>query len=170
MAFFIIQIKFGHNPPTKAAHGGSNQELKRQEVYETSYEPLRHLQGERLDLKIRGSAQAVAQLSERLIDLLMGWREWFPCSVLSHLYPFLGSFQKTAVHGKQLYNLIVERCFLMQVLVNGSARSTPNLPQPHYLALLHIARPATGEYNHFAYRFSAEPPFAILQAMHWAQL
>jgi len=78
-----------------------------QDAYETSFEPLRHLQSERLELKVRGSGQAV--------------------------------------------------------FVNGSAASTPNLPQPHYLALLHIARPATGEYNHFAYRFSAEPPFAILQ-------
>ncbi|CAJ1351637.1 unnamed protein product [Effrenium voratum] len=47
------------------------------------------------------------------------------------------------------------------VLVNGT--HTPNLPYPHYLALLHLAKPSTGEYKHFAYRFSAEPPFAMLQ-------
>jgi len=48
------------------------------------------------------------------------------------------------------------------VLVNDT-RATPRLQRPHYLALLHISHPSTGEYNHFAYRFNAEPPFQVLQ-------
>lgn len=31
-----------------------------QDAYETSFEPLRHLQSERLELKVRGSGQAVS--------------------------------------------------------------------------------------------------------------
>eukprot|EP00930_Biecheleria_cincta_P092853 TRINITY_DN8290_c0_g1_i1.p1 TRINITY_DN8290_c0_g1~~TRINITY_DN8290_c0_g1_i1.p1 ORF type:complete len:1880 (-),score=353.33 TRINITY_DN8290_c0_g1_i1:622-6261(-) len=48
------------------------------------------------------------------------------------------------------------------VLVNDTS-ATPRLRRSHYLALLHISHPSTGEYNNFAYRFSAEPPFQVLQ-------
>jgi len=41
--------------------------------------------------------------------------------------------------------------------------STPNLPRSHFLALFHVKRPSTKEYSHFAYRFSDNPPFQVLQ-------
>jgi hypothetical protein len=41
--------------------------------------------------------------------------------------------------------------------------ATPNLPEPHFLALLHIVDPKTHRYAHFAYRFKPKPPFDILQ-------
>jgi hypothetical protein len=50
--------------------------------------------------------------------------------------------------------------------------ATPNLPEPHYLALLHLYDDASNDassgqsaprYAHFAYRFAASPPFEILQ-------
>jgi len=41
--------------------------------------------------------------------------------------------------------------------------STPHLPQSHFLALFHVKRPSTKEYSHFAYRFSDNPPFQVLQ-------
>mmetsp|Transcript_81365 Transcript_81365/g.143597 ORF Transcript_81365/g.143597 Transcript_81365/m.143597 type:complete len:1943 (-) Transcript_81365:182-6010(-) len=40
---------------------------------------------------------------------------------------------------------------------------TPNQPRPHYLAVLHLHDENTNRYAHFAYRFQAEAPFAILQ-------
>jgi len=49
------------------------------------------------------------------------------------------------------------------VLVEGGATTTPNLPRRHYLGLLHAVEVATKRYMHFAYRFEAEPPHAILQ-------
>jgi len=47
------------------------------------------------------------------------------------------------------------------VLINDT-EATPSLPQPHYLALIHAVDTMSGRYAHFAYRFSAEPPFAAL--------
>jgi len=41
--------------------------------------------------------------------------------------------------------------------------ATPNQPRPHYLALLHLHDANTNRYAHFAYRFTAEAPFSILQ-------
>jgi len=41
--------------------------------------------------------------------------------------------------------------------------STPYLPRSHFLALFHVKRPSTKEYSHFAYRFSDNPPFQVLQ-------
>ncbi|CAK0790110.1 unnamed protein product, partial [Prorocentrum cordatum] len=55
--------------------------------------------------------------------------------------------------------------------IRGSAQAvyvddpdaTPNLPQAHFLALLHVVDARTRRYAHFAYRFSTKPPFDILQ-------
>jgi len=41
--------------------------------------------------------------------------------------------------------------------------ATPNQPRAHYLALLHLHDANTNRYAHFAYRFTAEAPFSILQ-------
>jgi len=49
------------------------------------------------------------------------------------------------------------------VLISGEERRTPNLPRRHYLGLLHAVETSTKRYAHFAYRFTAEPPYAILQ-------
>jgi len=48
------------------------------------------------------------------------------------------------------------------VFVNDTA-ATPSLPRPHFLAALHIYDTKAKTYSHFAYRFSDEPPFNILQ-------
>jgi len=57
------------------------------------------------------------------------------------------------------------------VAVRGSAQAlfvkdinrTKNLPTPHYLGFMHIVDSGTQRYAHFAYRFSPEPPFDIVQ-------
>jgi len=49
------------------------------------------------------------------------------------------------------------------VFINDT-KATPSLPKPHYLATLHMkASDRSDAYAHFAYRFSPEPPFNILQ-------
>jgi len=49
------------------------------------------------------------------------------------------------------------------VFINDT-EATPSLPRPHFLAVLHMKESDKSEtYAHFAYRFSAEPPFNILQ-------
>merc|ERR1712187_828508 len=48
------------------------------------------------------------------------------------------------------------------VLINDT-QATPNLPRAHYLALMHVYDTQTHHYANFAYRFGAEPPFAVLQ-------
>jgi hypothetical protein len=58
---------------------------------------------------------------------------------------------------------LVIRGSAQAVFVNDS-QATPSLPKPHYLAMLHMKENEHSEtYAHFAYRFSAEPPFNILQ-------
>jgi len=47
------------------------------------------------------------------------------------------------------------------VLVNDT-EATPNFPWPHFLALLQL-QDSSGRVKHRAYRFMAEPPFAIFQ-------
>jgi len=51
-----------------------------------------------------------------------------------------------------------------QAVFINDTEATPSLPRPHFLALLHMKENEKSEaYAHFAYRFSAEPPFNILQ-------
>jgi len=50
-----------------------------------------------------------------------------------------------------------------QAMLINDTQATPQLPRAHYLALLHIFNKRTSTYSHFAYRFSPEPPFSILQ-------
>jgi len=50
-----------------------------------------------------------------------------------------------------------------QALYVNDPKATPNLPTPHYLSLLHVVDTKTHRYAHFAYRFSPDPPFGILQ-------
>jgi len=60
---------------------------------------------------------------------------------------------------------------MIDVAIRGSAQavfvddmdSTPNLPLPHFLGLLHMTDTKTRRYAHFAYRFEPEPPFQIVQ-------
>eukprot|EP00931_Biecheleriopsis_adriatica_P042205 TRINITY_DN2405_c0_g1_i1.p1 TRINITY_DN2405_c0_g1~~TRINITY_DN2405_c0_g1_i1.p1 ORF type:complete len:1055 (+),score=183.52 TRINITY_DN2405_c0_g1_i1:126-3167(+) len=57
------------------------------------------------------------------------------------------------------------------IRIRGSAQAvfvddpsaTPNLPYPHHLALLHLYDMSSKRYAHFAYRFSAQAPFSMLQ-------
>eukprot|EP00931_Biecheleriopsis_adriatica_P042206 TRINITY_DN2405_c0_g1_i2.p1 TRINITY_DN2405_c0_g1~~TRINITY_DN2405_c0_g1_i2.p1 ORF type:complete len:1595 (+),score=335.47 TRINITY_DN2405_c0_g1_i2:126-4787(+) len=57
------------------------------------------------------------------------------------------------------------------IRIRGSAQAvfvddpsaTPNLPYPHHLALLHLYNTSSKRYAHFAYRFSAQAPFTMLQ-------
>ena len=48
-------------------------------------------------------------------------------------------------------------------LDNDLAKLTPNFPQPHYLAVLHIFDTLSQKYVHFFYRFDAFPPFRVRQ-------
>jgi peptidoglycan/LPS O-acetylase OafA/YrhL len=50
-----------------------------------------------------------------------------------------------------------------QAIFVNDPKATPNLPQPHFLALLHATNTSVRQYQHYAYRFSADPPFRILQ-------
>jgi hypothetical protein len=50
-----------------------------------------------------------------------------------------------------------------QALYIDDPEVTPNIQEPHYLALFHVVDVKTKRYAHFAYRFSAHPPFHILQ-------
>ncbi|CAE8704630.1 unnamed protein product [Polarella glacialis] len=50
-----------------------------------------------------------------------------------------------------------------QAVFIDDAEGTPNLPEPHFLAMLHITDTKVRRYAHFAYRFKAEPPFEIVQ-------
>jgi len=50
-----------------------------------------------------------------------------------------------------------------QAVYIDDREATPNLPQPHYLALMHLFDKVSGRYSHFAYRFDAAPPFVVLQ-------
>jgi len=50
-----------------------------------------------------------------------------------------------------------------QAVYVNDPKVTANLPAAHYLAIMHIYDMQTGRYSHFAYRFSANPPFEILQ-------
>merc|ERR1712080_810635 len=50
-----------------------------------------------------------------------------------------------------------------QALYINDTDATPNLREPHYLALFHVVDVDTHRYAHFAYRFSPRPPFQILQ-------
>merc|ERR1712039_442050 len=54
--------------------------------------------------------------------------------------------------------------------MGDDARATPNLPKPHFLALLHVVDTKTHRYAHFAYRFDTKPPFGILQVSGQLQL
>ncbi|CAJ1415009.1 unnamed protein product, partial [Effrenium voratum] len=59
----------------------------------------------------------------------------------------------------------------LDVALRGSAQAvyvdepdiTANLMKPHFLGLFHVADLKVRRYAHYAYRFSPEPPFAILQ-------
>jgi len=53
-------------------------------------------------------------------------------------------------------------CLFRQAVLVDNPKSTPHLPHPHYLALIHLFDPSTRRYGHFAYRFQAEPPFMLL--------
>jgi peptidoglycan/LPS O-acetylase OafA/YrhL len=57
-----------------------------------------------------------------------------------------------------------------QALYIDDPLATPNLPEPHFLALLHVVDPKTHRYAHFAYRFKPKPPFDILQVSSQLQL
>jgi peptidoglycan/LPS O-acetylase OafA/YrhL len=54
------------------------------------------------------------------------------------------------------------RCSAQALYIDDPA-ATPHLKQPHFLGLFHVVDVETHRYAHFAYRFSAEPPFEILQ-------
>jgi len=49
------------------------------------------------------------------------------------------------------------------VLIDGEALAQTSMSTPHFLALMHLFDVDKGAYSHFAYRFSAEPPYEILQ-------
>jgi len=49
------------------------------------------------------------------------------------------------------------------LLIDGEALDQTSISIPHFLGLMHLADIETGAYAHFAYRFSAEPPYEILQ-------
>jgi hypothetical protein len=48
------------------------------------------------------------------------------------------------------------------VLVNDT-EATPNLQRAHFLALFHVYDESSHRYANYAYRFTPEPPFAVLQ-------
>merc|ERR1719362_158220 len=50
-----------------------------------------------------------------------------------------------------------------QAIFVNDTQATPQLPRPHYLALLHVKDPTTHRYAHFAYRFNIDSPFNVLQ-------
>lgn len=50
-----------------------------------------------------------------------------------------------------------------QALFVNDPEATPNLPRPHYLALLHLFDASSGRYATYAYRFGPTPPFLMLQ-------
>jgi len=56
------------------------------------------------------------------------------------------------------------------MLVVNNINCTKNLPTPHYLSFMHVVDLSIKRYAHFAYRFSAEPPFEILQVSKQLQL
>jgi len=49
------------------------------------------------------------------------------------------------------------------LLIDGEALDQTSMSIPHFLGLMHLSDIKTGAYAHFAYRFSAEPPYEILQ-------
>eukprot|EP00931_Biecheleriopsis_adriatica_P041196 TRINITY_DN23575_c1_g1_i1.p1 TRINITY_DN23575_c1_g1~~TRINITY_DN23575_c1_g1_i1.p1 ORF type:complete len:1725 (-),score=288.88 TRINITY_DN23575_c1_g1_i1:45-5219(-) len=50
-----------------------------------------------------------------------------------------------------------------QAVFVNAPNATPNLPIAHFLALMHVTDTKDHRYAHYAYRFTAEPPFQMLQ-------
>merc|ERR1712079_101355 len=113
-----------------------------------------------------GKLYMVYSIEPHVVKEVLRYREQravYPCgrSYNSH-FPPLASLQAqqpgVAVRGSA------------QTLYVNDINRTKKLPAPHYLSFMHVVDLSVKRYAHFAYRFSPEPPFEILQVSKQLEL
>jgi len=163
-------VAFNSYPPL-GRHGCGEQGAVSQMYFAESVQPL-HPTQESTGLHLQCGANAKAEKNWIPFTPTGQQHLHFVYSILPHVVvevlPGGGCGMQYTTMYQPLMALSAGRAHLairasaQAVLIDDPER-TPSLPRKHFLALLHMVDTETRRYAHFAYRFSTEPPFEILQ-------